>query len=704
VQVDDIYLDFYTGSQYVYPVHMQNNNFIYGNSFWTETSGAFAVRGTVPVGNMWNCPVGSGYPYGGTHQWPNMYQEVTIVDTSDVLTNWVDAGSVLFKSCFWGATNLSTPSYGLLRFASVFLSGSDTILGSISNAESPTVCHSFIDLYVNTGMMPALTRKVRYELSKDITLQSFDRTVFSAPMGQMVLPQAIDAAIGGGSSANTTTTIEAFVTGFNAVTTSLMVDVPTSLGMSAEPKYILGLATHAVTPNYAKFDGNYCFGSYAHSTDYTSGTYYASFWTNYADSTREQIVSNSGAGPGPEGPSGSSVYRSVVRSVYPGYLTWQAVGTNIESFGYVQFTLGGSLSVDVGHIEFKPQNVGSLTVASFGFKPDLLFFVGANRQNANAAFTNYCAPTIGFVDCRSLKHHVINRYAFNVTIATQNFCAHYSNSFMGLATVSSDWEFLQTAFHVNSRADWGFTFIVDSDTVGESINSYQYTYTAFKFDDPQINFRVDYFNIVGSVAVASVQTNSLDPQFILINALNTRTIAYCAQPNGTLDDDVSTNKMFFGCVHSGTTKGILMGGVSSATGWKDGAKVFSGNLAFYDVVTGTQCQIESFFTGTGGFHYSQTISTAEISSWDGMKVSYCAVGVAANAPAHFQGPDGVSVFLTNKEYYDDLLLGGTGGGGGGGPSSPPPGGGNAIAGREFWTDQNRDFPTQINTVRDFPIF
>jgi len=162
--------------------------------------------------------------------------------------------------------------------------------------------------------------------------------------------------------------------------------------------------------------------------------------------------------------------------------------------------------------------------------------------------------------------------------------------------------------------------------------------------------------------------------------------------------------MFFGCVHSGTTKGILMGGVSSAVGWKDGAKVFSGNLAFYDVVTGTQCQIESFFTGTGGFHYSQTISTAEISSWDGMKVSYCAVGVAANAPAHFQGPDGVSVFLTNKEYYDDLLLGGTGGGGGGGPSSPPPGGGNAIAGREFWTDQNRDFPTQINTVRDFPIF
>jgi len=206
--------------------------------------------------------------------------------------------------------------------------------------------------------------------------------------------------------------------------------------------------------------------------------------------------------------------------------------------------------------------------------------------------------------------------------------------------------------------------------------------------------------------VQSVQTNSLNPQFIIINGLNVKTEDYSTNIDGVITDYLSSAERVFGFVHSDEVVSMMHGGLSSASSWRDASLISATGVSFYDGANGVSATLRSWNTATGGFSYWQA-RTVDINSYDGMKISYCAVGVAANAPGHFMGQDGQSVFLTSNEFGDDLLLSGGAAGGGGGPSSPPPGGGsggNAVGNREFWTDIDRDFPTQINTIRDFPIY
>lgn len=699
---DNWSLDFHTNTLFHYPVDPLNKDFSLLTSHWTVGTGTFNVYshqiGYAVTSNDFLPPGYINDAYFSGVAIGHIYQVVDIPNSGNLYTH-IDAGSATFYGRYIQRT-YNKADNGLVGVR--FLTSDDTVIASFANVASPTNTYPAHGIaVVNSFVIPASTRKIQYDhwqvRSEGTNIDAY----VSLIGGNIVLAEALQAV------GNSDTTIEANLAGFNFVTTSLMIDVPTSLGMSAEPKWILGLETNNVTPGYVVVDGNWGFGLYAHSTDYSSQTYYAAYWTNYGGSVRKQIMSNSGVGPGAiDDTAGNTIYRNAVRSVYPGYITWQdngANGANARSYAAIQFVLGGSLSVHVGHHIFNPVNVGSVTANSFGFQPDLLFFTGLNRQNINANFTDYCAPTIGFVDCRTtsaIKHRVMNKYSFNTgTVKLPGIM--YSNSFMGFMTVSTDYGFFNVALHVNSIATWGFTTIVDSDNFGETVTSYQYGFTAFKFDDPQINFRIDYFSLIGSQCVQSVQTNSLDPQFIILNMINVKTENYVPTPNGVADNYRDGNKMSFAIVQSGEIQAINWGSPTSyGAGWYDASWVSSGYAAFYDVLTGTQCSVGCFTTATGGFSYSQ-LRTVDIASWNGMRFQYCAVGIAANAPNHLVKEDGESVFLSNQEFGDDLLLVTGSAGGGGGPSSP---GAGAIEyfRRSFWTDANRDFPTQINTIREWP--
>lgn len=151
-----------TGTAYHYRCRPLNNDWTDGVSQWIVTSG-----GTYFILDINSLTETNQYFHVATRMvmgnslWFTAYQDVTIVDTDGAVLTAIDNGSLEFRYDYLMG-NDNSGDEGLVGIQ--FLSGSDTVLASHSNVASQFDPQIYSAWYSHVTTVPALTRKVRYDL------------------------------------------------------------------------------------------------------------------------------------------------------------------------------------------------------------------------------------------------------------------------------------------------------------------------------------------------------------------------------------------------------------------------------------------------------------------------------------------------------------------------------------------------------------
>ena len=641
-----------------------------------------------------------------------VYQIVNVVNSGNTFySDYIDAGSANFV---WRYTQGSFSEGDNSLLGVEFLSGSETVLASISHVASPFVAPQEYLTYGGSLMAPVGTRKIRYNMTMVRSAGNNADGYVTGINGYFTTASPIVAV----ETAHLSSSLSFAVVFENTKTTSDFFTLPHSSDIPGPANSHLLFMTEVVTPGYGVNDKSWSIGVINNRrSTVNSREHESTYMLNYAqDNTTAAFrygVAVEAYGPGiVTSYNVPTVYRIWGINNDSGYLAAKNVSDSFifpksHAVGGLSFEGFMSTETDLVTHTTLVGNDGASYYSHVGFTPHLLFLMH-HTDNNTTALSQRAAPAIGFIDMRSPGHgnnaRIMSAYEWINTDSGSYPIKIFRNepifTRVDIANPDNDYAFYNARI---TSAAYGITVTVESIYSQASNSQNNCMYQAYRFDHPGAHWRVSDFSLNGSWGVSSVQCNSLRPEMLLMFS----TLQYSFDTPQTSGQFFLRNAyegacFTFGCV-GGSNKDVAGFSDSSLNSWaiSDHATTIQTGyiLAYQFNGLGQFFKIGNFGMFSGGFSYNQVYSYTGISSMAGIKINFAAVGYAVDAPAHFQGEDGESVFLTNQEYGDDLLLSGAAASSGGGGS-----GVYTLYNREFWTDAAREFPTRINTIRDFPIF
>lgn len=461
----------------------------------------------------------------------------------------------------------------------------------------------------------------------------------------------------------------------------------TGIGSSV-PNVFCGFMVGATTPGFTATHMRFSKGVATFSLDGTKQNIYWAARNQDGLSTPDRdIVGEIGGGPGYMELT-TTLYRVNVTSPVPGGFQNQRATSGLEFVSsplYASFFLAASLEHETNYASTLNSASGSTSINSIGFRPDILFISGGIFYTGGAGFAAFVNNAIGIQDCRTLDQ---NRGAFigNVYWNEPDDTSIRMVSKSGLPYPNYYNVGGRVLFEVNTIDNNGFGLAVTENNSGFSSNQ-EFSYLALKFNDANTNWRVDMFTTPNTAAGGTgiIQTNSLLPEFILGFGSNVQTLDFLINSESSHGDTMS-----FGMAAS--HKAVCVS-VSEDTSSSTATNNFNfGNddafLNTFSINGGARYSITSLDFQSGYLGY--TVNGDPL-NWPNQYIGALIVGEAVNAPGHIQDEAGGSIFLTGTENYDDLLL----------IQSGPPAG-SQYARRDYPRREYRDYPVQINELRDYP--
>lgn len=357
-----------------------------------------------------------------------------------------------------------------------------------------------------------------------------------------------------------------------------------------------------------------------------------------------------------------------------------------QSTSYAAMTIMGSLEAFIEQ-NYYTDSVGSTHAVSVGFQPDVVIFRSFATSSGGFFFNGHVVG-IGMADLSSSS--LLKQYAFG---------QQYENGSPDVQpqVVASGFIFTQpTTAEMSSASNFrnliissvdanGYHLVVDSSAAGSAGASLLYQSMALKFNEAGSKWRLDYVPVNGTVdnGTFHYQCNSLLPHFIHALATLNDSLNY-VQNRGVLsvgfassDDAVEVHATMSEEVATTTDNMSFVNtnGLVNPLGWASGTSQ-------------QRYTINSVTMSANSITYTEGRTPT---NHVGAGMIWFMFGETTNAATHLQDENGSSVFLHTQEFGDDLLLV---------PDTAPAG---SPVKRDFPVDDQRDYPTIVNTIRNWPI-
>jgi len=457
---------------------------------------------------------------------------------------------------------------------------------------------------------------------------------------------------------------------------------------SETPGVRLGFMIGTTTPGVNAPNNHFSFGTTVTSTNGSIDAAYGAFRNrdNLSAVDRDSASNNGVDGPGWIEPAAQTIYQTNPRSPVPG--GWNVVpqGSNfVSSPLYIGATMVGSYT---GFSQWMPLgsiSSGTTAAVSMGFTPDVVFTFGmADWQQLGFFVADKVVANMGIIDCRTLaRQHGVNWAFWNITNKNPITRVDAGSGFFAQPTASGQltarWKMRVTSTDAN-----GFHTQVWANDFSESSSMYLIT-MGLKFEEAGAHFHTGVFSLGGVNGVNTLQTNSLIPQFLyaigtLVRSLNWSTASH--------DEGAGTISVGFATADNGERFATFseQSSLNVTNNFTYANSNHLLNMFGAGSIDRYQIRLPSF--GANGVSFTEAISPG---LYGGAKIMYFAFGESTDAATHLQAEDGSSIFLHGQQFGDDLLL-----------LIPPVAETGLPVKRDFPLDDDRDYPTRINTIRDFP--
>ena len=452
-----------------------------------------------------------------------------------------------------------------------------------------------------------------------------------------------------------------------------------------------GFMVGATTPGFTGANMHWSFGTSVVSGNGNSDKAYGAARNRDGLSSpdRDSASNNGVHGPAYIEPAATTVYHTNARSSIPGGFNIARTSSNfVNSPLYISAVGVGSMTAFTQWFPMGSVASGTTATVSMGFTPDLVLAFGLGILPTIGFFHSQDTWNAGMIDCRCLDHQQgFNHAYWNITNKNPLMRLDTGSGFISLPTASGQLE-TQFSMRVTSTDANGLHTQVWKNDFSVA-GSTHICFMGFKFNEAAAHFRVGKFSIVGSETVTqTLQINSLNPQFIYAIGTNIQSLNFTTASLSTEGENVS-----FGlATDAGNNIHVTISDQASLTATNNFTFAHSNDLLnTFGISDGNRYTIGDLTFLNNAISYVEGRSP---SLHPDEKVLFFAFGESTNAQSHLQDESGVSIFLHEQGLQgDDLLLG---------PVPLPPVAGLPVN-RDFPLDTRRDYPTRINTIRDYPV-